>query len=355
MTETDLWRSLPMPALVLDARDQIVAVNPAAEDFLNLSSKGLVGQGFWMRVFIDEGLPAAFDRARATASALYVNESDLGTPERETVRCSLHFAPLEGADGQMLLIITVRDQSGRSGSAPTASARSAIGMSEMLAHEIKNPLAGITGAAQLLSMTLSAKDQELTDLIVAESKRIVGLLDQVEQFGNLQPPGDAPVNVHDILDRVRTSALVGFGAHMVITREYDPSLPPTRGDAGQLTQALLNLVKNASEAQSSGGKIKLRTFYDPGPRLRRADGTAPQLPLQIEVCDDGPGIPDDIAGDIFDPFVSGHENGSGLGLALVSKIISDHGGLLTLDSAPGKTVFRLSLPVAPPQSLPDAP
>jgi len=217
-----------------------------------------------------------------------------------------------------------------------------------VAHEIKNPLAGITGAAQLLSMNLAQDDLELTDLIVAESRRIVKLLEQVEQFGNLSPPDLKPVNIHDVLDRARRSALLGFGAQMTIVEDYDPSLPLAYGDADQLLQVVLNLLKNASEAAgNAGGTIHLHSYFEHSFRLRRADGSGQSLPLQVEIIDDGPGLPDGIAADIFDPFVSGKENGTGLGLALVSKIISDHDGWISVTSVPGKTVFRLSLPRAP--------
>jgi len=229
-----------------------------------------------------------------------------------------------------------------------SAANSAIGMAEMLAHEIKNPLAGITGAAQLLSMSLSAEDRELTDLIVGETRRIVKLLEQVEQFGNLTLPDMRPVNIHDVLDRARRSALLGFGAHMKIIEDYDPSLPHAMADADQLLQVVLNLLKNAAQAAGKeGGTIRLRSYFEHSFRLRRADGGGKSLPLQIEVIDDGPGLPQDIAEDIFDPFVSGRETGSGLGRALVSKIISDHEGWISVTSVPGRTVFRISLPMAP--------
>ena len=197
-------------------------------------------------------------------------------------------------------------------------------------------------------MGLGPEDLELTDLIVEESRRIVKLLEQVEQFGNLSAPDKKPVNIHDVLDRARRSALLGFGAHMRIVEDYDPSLPMALGDPDQLLQVVLNLIKNASEATRGGaGTITLRTFYEHSFRMRRNDGTGQSLPLQIEIGDDGPGIPQEIAGDIFDPFVSGRENGTGLGLALVSKIVSDHDGWISVSSVPGKTVFRLSLPMIP--------
>ena len=229
-----------------------------------------------------------------------------------------------------------------------SAAQSAIGMAEMLAHEIKNPLAGITGAAQLISMNLAPEDVELTDLIVEECRRIVKLLGQVEQFGNLSEPDFHAVNLHDVLDRARRSAALGFGAHMTIIEDYDPSLPMAWGDADQLLQVVLNLLKNASEvAGTTPGTITIRTFYEHSFRLRRSDGTGRTLPLQIEIIDDGPGLPQAIKDDIFDPFVSGRENGTGLGLALVSKIISDHNGWISVSSTPGRTVFRLSLSRAP--------
>jgi two-component system nitrogen regulation sensor histidine kinase GlnL len=162
-------------------------------------------------------------------------------------------------------------------------------------------------------------------------------------------PERREVNIHDVLDRARRSSMLGFGAHMKIIEDYDPSLPMALGDPDQLLQVVLNLIKNASEAGDAkeGGTIRLHTFYEHSFRLRRADGSGQTLPLQVEIIDDGPGLPPDIKGDIFDPFVSGKENGTGLGLALVSKIVSDHDGWISVDSVPGRTVFRISLPRAP--------
>jgi two-component system nitrogen regulation sensor histidine kinase GlnL len=224
------------------------------------------------------------------------------------------------------------------------AAKSAIGMAEMLAHEIKNPLAGITGAAQLLSMELEIAERELTDLIVEESRRIVKLLENVEQFGNLSAPNRQPTNLHDVLDRARQSATVGFGRHMNFVVDYDPSLPSALADPAQLQQRFSNLIKNACEAGKDGGRITLRTFYDPSLRVKQADGSQAGLPLQIEIIDDGPGISEQLMDDLFEPFISGKENGTGLGLALVSKLLRDGGGWIAVESFPGRTVFRVSLP-----------
>lgn len=345
-----LWSSLPVPAILLDAEERIADMNPAAEGFMNNSTKWLLGQPIWDKLAIDAPLEESLARARANGTPLFVNDVDVGTGSRAPLVCNVQIAPVQGKPGWMVMLISPRELAGRmtQNHSVKSAARSAIGMAEMLAHEIKNPLAGITGAAQLLSMSLTKDDLELTDLIVAETRRIVKLLEQVEQFGNLSPPDRRAVNIHDVLDRARRSALLGFGAHMKIIEDYDPSLPMAHGDPDQLLQVVLNLIKNASEAaDSNGGVIRLHSFYEHSFRLRRSDGSGQSLPLQFEIIDDGPGLPDHIRGDIFDPFVSGRENGTGLGLALVSKIVSDHDGWISVESAPGRTVFRISLPMAP--------
>ncbi|MBI1217890.1 MAG: PAS domain-containing protein [Rhodobacteraceae bacterium] len=345
-----VWAALPLPTLLIDGDNRISHANPAAETFLNTSAKALRGVSAFDRLAIDAPLEEAFARVRANQSALFVNDVDVGGGDRAPVQCTIQIAPLNDVPDVLLLLISPRDIADRLGRSKTmhSAAKSAIGMAEMLAHEIKNPLAGISGAAQLLSMGLSAEDRELTDLIVEETRRIVKLLEQVEQFGNLRPPERRAVNIHDVLDRSRKSALVGFAARMQIIEDYDPSLPPALADGDQLLQVFLNLLKNAAEAAGpKGGTIRLHTFYDQSLRLRRKDGARAPLPLQIEIIDDGPGLPPEIAADIFEPFVSGRENGTGLGLALVSKIITDHDGWIAVDSVPGRTVFRVSLPVIP--------
>ena len=344
-----LWNSLPVPALLLNSDDTIAESNPAAESFLNLSTKALKNAPLWDKVMINAPIEEAFGRACANRTSLFVNDVDVSSGERVPLQCNIQFAPLMDGGDQMLMIFEPREMATRltKSAQSKRAAKSAIGMAEMLAHEIKNPLAGITGAAQLLSMTLSSDDREMTDLIVEESRRIVKLLEQVEQFGNLQPPAKRAVNIHDVLDRARQSASVGFGAHMMMIEDYDPSLPPTFADADQLLQVFLNLLKNASEAGGPGGSITLHTFYEPSLRLQREDGSGARLPLQVEIIDDGPGLPKEIASEVFEPFVSGKENGTGLGLALVSKLVADVGGWISVDSIPGRTVFRVSLPTVP--------
>ena len=249
-TEDAIWTSLPVPAILLDPQDRIAGINPAAEGFMMSSSRALMGQPVWDKLAVNAPLEEAFERARANDAPLFVNDVDVGTGERAPMQCNLQVAPLTGRPGHMIMLISPRELAGRmvQNSNVKSAAKSAIGMAEMLAHEIKNPLAGITGAAQLLSMTLGPEDLELTDLIVSESRRIVSLLERVEQFGNISAPDMRPVNVHDVLDRARRSAMLGFAAHMALVEDYDPSLPLALGDSDQLLQVVLNLLKNASEA-----------------------------------------------------------------------------------------------------------
>ena len=340
-----IWSSLPIPALLINPEDVITEANPAAEGFFNASGRSLCGKFIWDRLLVSTPLEESFARAKEFSTPLFVNDVEVGAAGQSQLQCNLTFAPVVQSPGNVIILIAPRELAGRVNQTNSvkSAAKSAIGMAEMLAHEIKNPLAGISGAAQLLSMNLENKDLELTDLIVEETRRIVKLLEQVEEFGNYRKLEMKPVNIHDILDRAKRSAQLGFGAHIKFEEEYDPSLPAAKANSDQLLQVVLNLIKNASEACGNNGKIKLKTSFDHSFRLRRSDGTGEALPLQIKICDNGPGLPFEIKEEVFDPFVSGKENGTGLGLALASKIISDHDGWISVDSVPGNTVFTISL------------
>ncbi|WP_449045393.1 two-component system sensor histidine kinase NtrB [Paracoccus versutus] len=356
------WSALPLPAIILDAQGRIAAMNDLAEAFLNISCRSSLGQALegaemLKRLRIVPTLGSILERMREGHDALNragvrfeIGDRSGGHSDRIG---TIHAGPAPSPAGGTVILISPLDGAGRlgQGQAARSAARSAIGMAEMLAHEIKNPLAGIRGAAQLIGMNLKAEDRDLADLIVAESRRIVELLDQVERFGDTSAPRLSAVNVHDVLERVRRSAAVGFGKGLRIVPDYDPSLPPALVDPDQLVQVCLNLVKNAAEAigrARRGGTIRIRSFYDGTLRLAptEAEPQGRSLPLQIEIEDDGPGIPESLIAEVFEPFVSGRENGTGLGLALVSKIITDHGAWIALDSRPGRTVFRISLPKA---------
>ena len=257
-----VWASLPVPAFLLDPDDVIAEVNPAAEAFLNASARTLRGAPVFDRLMIDAPLDDAFRRVRSDQASLSMNDVDVGGGTRKPKQCNVQVAPVVSMPGFVLILMEPRELADRLGRAQNvkSAAQSAIGMADMLAHEIKNPLAGITGAAQLLSMNLSGDDQEMTDLIVAEARRILTLIEQVEEFGDQRSPDQRVWNVHDLLERARKVATVGFAAHMAIHEDYDPSLPPTFVDGDQMIQVFQNLMKNAAEAAEQGGTITLRTF-----------------------------------------------------------------------------------------------
>ncbi|MBB1490133.1 MULTISPECIES: nitrogen regulation protein NR(II) [unclassified Paracoccus (in: a-proteobacteria)] len=349
----EVLEALPIPVATFDATARFTGLNEAAELWLNLSTRGVAGlrtdnPSLFARLRVEPELGPLVAQAASVGEAVHpcvrfqIGDRAGGWTAR---RAGLHLTALPGGG----VVALIRPEPEAENVLPRRAARSAIGMAEMLAHEIKNPLAGIRGAAQLLSEGLGPEDRELTDLIVAESRRIVALLEEVERFGDTSRPQLQPVNIHDILDRARRSMALGGTAPRIVT-DYDPSLPPALVDPSRIMQVVLNLLRNAAEAlareapAADGGPalIRLRTAFDG--ESRTPEGA--HLGLRVEVEDNGPGIPEAIADQIFEPFVSGRENGTGLGLALVSKIVTEHGGLVRVDSRPGRTLFRLSLPLA---------
>ncbi len=343
-----LWSVVPYPSILVDGHNSILSANNATEIFGATSMRQMNGKPLAQYVGQDSTILDIISQARRGSVSVVQYNVEVTWADQPPQSFSINASLVPEADGEVLLLLHPRgmaEQMDRSLSTRSA-ARSVTGMAAMLAHEIRNPLAGISGAAQFLSMSLGDADQEMTDVILDEAKRIGNLVDRVEQFGDLRLAQRSEVNVHDVLDRAKRAAKAGYGAHVRFLEEYDPSLPPTSGDPDQLLQVVQNLIKNACEAVPKvGGIITLKTGYKPGVKLSLPGGRSESVPLTIAIRDNGGGIPDSLIRDIFDPFVSSKANGTGLGLSLVSKIMADHGGVVECDSEPGHTSFRLRLPV----------
>lgn len=346
--------AIPVPVVVLDAENRFVSVNAAAEQFFQSSVASLAQQRLGDLLPEDSRIFAVIAQVRHADSRVSDHDLTLESPRLTRRGVTVHAAPLPEIPGAVVL--TLQD-----GSMAQmldrqlnfrGAARGASAMAAMLAHEVKNPLSGIRGAAQLIEQSAPSEgDRELCQLIQDEADRIRGLVDRFDMFSE-RPVDLAPVNIHQVLDHVKRIARSGFAAHLRLVEDYDPSLPPVWGNRDLLVQILLNLVKNAAEAADPvGGEIVLATAYHHGVRIA-VPGSAERvhLPLQVSVRDNGPGIAEEVRGTLFEPFVSTKRGGQGLGLALVAKLVADQGGLIECDSRPGRTVFRLSMPTPPPGS-----
>lgn len=342
-----IWSLLPLPAFLIDRDDWLIAANSAAEGFLGLGEPNMRGKPI-TEVFQDTNrIVELVQRARNPVSMASDHNVDFTWPGRAPEQIDL-LASSSEESGEVLLIIQRRSFAADIDRSLTHrhAARSITGLASMLAHEIKNPLAGISGAAQLLEMSASEEDVQLTQLIRDETQRISDLISRVQSFGDRAPVDLKPVNIHNVLDRAKRSAEAGFAKHVRFQTDFDPSLPEVPGDHDQLVQVMLNLLKNAAEAAPAvGGLITLRTAFRPGVAMTGPQGARISLPLLVQIADNGPGIPEDMQREIFEPFVGSKAQGGGLGLALVSKIVSDHGGAIDCFSRPGWTVFRVRLPI----------
>lgn len=348
LTLDQIWGAIPYPAFVIDADDRIEGCNAEAEGFSATSRKQMIGQPLSRYVGANSAVMDGLMQSRGGVVSVVLYDVEIGWGDRPPQLFTLRASQIQDSGGRSLLLLHPRGMVGQMDRSMSnrSAARSVTGMAAMLAHEIRNPLAGISGAAQLLSMSLGEEEQELTDLIQQETTRISKLVERVEQFGDLRPTIRKDVNIHDVLNRAKRAAEAGFARHVRFREQYDPSLPPTVGDSDQLMQVFQNLLKNAAEAVPEvGGQITLRTGYHPGVKLSLPGGRSEQLPLVVSVIDNGTGIPETLIRDVFDPFVSSKSNGSGLGLSLVSKVLTDHGGVIECESQPGRTEFRVRLPI----------
>jgi two-component system nitrogen regulation sensor histidine kinase GlnL len=348
----------PEPALILDNGGYLVAANEAAEalfgQHLSLLSRGR----FTAAMPPGSTLVRLIERCLVEDRPVRERGLEVALAGQPTLTADGTAAPL--GEGAVLVTLRVRQPlSGGDNPSDVAGLRSVVGLGRMLAHEIKNPLAGIRGAAQLLKAGAAAVDLQFAELIIEETERIRRLVDRMEAFSDDATPNKAPVNIHRVLDRVRALAANGVAEGLMLRAIYDPSLPPAWGEEDQLIQVFLNLAKNAAEAAHARGdgrgEITIATAYRHGVRVRggatSGDGARSSAPLEIRITDNGPGVPSHVRECLFEPFVTTKANGTGLGLALVAKIVAAHGGIIDFESKSGRTAFRVLLPVAPAMAL----
>lgn len=360
-----MLEAIPNPLLIVNADNQVQFANIAAENFFKASSKSLSRRGLDTIIPQTSPVLSLLDEVRRSKATINEYGVTIGTPRSGGERVTdLQLAPVIDQKGTVLLQILQRSMAQKIDRQLTHrnAARAVTGMAAMLAHEIKNPLSGIRGAAQLLEPGLDGNDLELTELIVTETDRIRDLVNQMEEFSDERPIETSAVNIHSVLSHVKKVAQSGFANKISIKEIYDPSLPSVLGNRDQLIQVLLNLVKNAAEAiedamedamedANEEGEISLSTSFRPGVHLSvRGSGERISLPLEVKVTNTGAKIAPDILPHLFEPFVSSKPNGKGLGLALTAKIIGDHSGVIECESNDYQTVFTILLPMVEHES-----
>lgn len=348
----EILNSLSEAIVSLDFEQRITYANSAAEHLLGSSFLILSRKKLTDIVPKDSPVVALAKQSQNKNAVVSEYGVNIGNPLTGDNKVDVHVSPIINVEahkaGGVVLQFQQRTIAQRISQQKhhRSAARSVSGMAAMLAHEIKNPLSGIKGSAQILSHEVSKDDLALTDLIVDEVERICKLVDRMEVFTDHRQLEREEINIHSVLEHVKKLAENGFGKNVKFVELYDPSLPNTLAERGSLIQVFLNIIKNAVEALGDeDGQISLTTAYRQGMRVASSNGEEfLSLPLEISIIDNGGGIPDAIKDDIFDPFVTTKSAGTGLGLALVAKIVSDHGGVIECDSEEGKTIFRILLP-----------
>jgi two-component system nitrogen regulation sensor histidine kinase GlnL len=350
-----LLHALPHPVIAVLPDGSIAEANSAAEAFFGMSRTSLWQQRLANLVVALSPLLSLVEQVKSRGAAINEYRVDLNLAKPEGSRLvDVFVTPLQEPAGSVVIMLQERSLSEKIDRQLThrGAGRSVAGMASVLAHEIKNPLSGIRGAAQLLEGEATDADRSLTRLICEETDRIVKLVDRMSAFSEGRPAEREKVNIHAVLDHVKKVSQAGFARRIRFHENYDPSLPAVLGNKDQLIQMFLNLIKNAAEAIGESrrdGDIELTTAFRPGVRLQIPGAKVPvSLPLEFCVRDNGSGVPPDLLPYLYDPFVTTKAAGTGLGLALVAKIVGDHGGIIECESFPRRTTFRVLMPMYAP-------
>ena len=345
------WQAFDLLATqvaVVDAEGRVRFANAALQDAIGVSGRGLEGSALAGHLTEPAMLQRALEGVRGDAFAALRYDAELRRSSGEQLPVHVIVARTE-QPGEIVVELLPQEQQARQEReqrlATQASANKELFRN--LAHEIRNPLGGIRGAAQLLEMEIAERElHEYTQVIIRESDRLQALLDRLLE-PHRHPPRVGDVAIHEVCERVRALILAEFPSGLAVLRDYDVSIPELRGDREQLIQALLNIVRNAAQALAGriaqgDAEIVLRTRVA---RQVTFGGQRYKLALDLHVIDNGPGVPDSIQDRVFQPLVSGRDGGTGLGLTLAQTYVQQHHGLIELDSRPGRTDFRILIPL----------
>ncbi len=345
-----ILNAIPAPVFVVDGNDDLTFLNAAAEQFFQGSEATLLGENLQDLFPQDNPILSLVQKVRRQGSSMTEYGVRVSTPRIGQHSLSVDAAPLSDSGEDVVFVLQADRIANKidENIVQKGAARSVSALSSMLGHEVKNPLSGIRGSAQLLETLVPPEDRSLTQLIIRETDRIVKLVDRFEVFSEGPVLDRSHVNIHEVLDHVLDLARNGFGKGVKLTAEYDPSLPPVFGNRDQLVQVFLNLVKNAVEALDGkpDGEVTVATAFRHGVRLAVPGSESRMyLPMMVSIRDNGSGVPDDLRPHLFDPFITTKHGGSGLGLALSAKLVSDHGGIIDVESKPRRTSFNVMLPL----------
>jgi two-component system, NtrC family, nitrogen regulation sensor histidine kinase GlnL len=347
--DSALLSAIPLPLLLVDGDNRITFANEAAEAFFGRSRRRLLGDAAQeLLVFSSSRLNGAIASRESDISAQNMRLQTTGT---QAAYVDLNISTLAAwPDHRLFVLVPRQSERDQIGEQTDSGRQQAMGAPAILGHEIKNPLAGIKGAAQLLARKVAPQEAPLTELIVTEVDRIARLLDQMQNLGRVMPGQLGAENIHELIERAIRSVRAANRAMPLIDISYDPSLPDVQIEADAMVQVLINLLQNAIDAlaQTDDPHIGISTRFVMGAALRGEGEQGVRLPVEVAISDNGPGIAVHIENELFSPFVTTKREGQGLGLAIVRKYLSQMHGRVSVerDKENQRTIFRMFLPVA---------